>query len=91
MSKTGSKQGSDEWGDLLNMSKTIVKQSIEESLGYCANGTMGVSSPIYKTWSKQGRGCSNVSKTIEKHGIEVRLRYCANGPIVVILLMYKTR
>ena len=70
MSKTRSKQGSDEWGNLSNVSNTIVKQSIEVSLGYCANGPMGVSSPMSKTRSKQGRYCSNVSKTIEKQGIE---------------------
>ena len=70
MSKTRSKQGSDEWGNLSNVSNTIVKQSIEVSLVYCANGPMGVSSPMSKTRSKQGRDCSNVSKTIEKQGIE---------------------
>ena len=42
MSKTRSKQGSEEWGNCSNVSKTIVKQSIEESLVYCANGPMGV-------------------------------------------------
>ena len=40
MSKTGSKKGSDEWGNFSNVYTTIVKQSIEESLGYCANGPM---------------------------------------------------
>ena len=63
MSKTRSKQGSEEWGNRSNVSKTIVNQSIEESLGYCANGPMGVSLSMSKTWSKQGRDCSNVSKT----------------------------
>ena len=36
------------------VSKTIVKQGIEGSLGYCANGTMGVSSTMSKTRLKQG-------------------------------------
>ena len=54
MSKTRSKQGSEEWGDFSNVSKTMVKQSIEGSLGYCANGTMGVGSPMSKTISKIG-------------------------------------
>ena len=72
MSKTSSKQGSEEkWGDFSNVSKTILKQGIEGSLGYCANGPMGVSSPMSKNRLKQGseekwRDCSNVSKTIEK-------------------------
>ena len=69
MSKTRPKQGSDEWGNLSNVPKTIVKQSIEVSLGYFANGPMGFSSPMSKTRSKQGQDCSNVSKTIEKQGI----------------------
>ena len=64
MSKTRSKQGSEDWGNFSNVSKTIVNQIIEESLGYCANGPMGVRSPMSKTSSKQGRYCSNVSKTI---------------------------
>ena len=43
MSKTSSKQGSEEkWGDHSNVYKTIVKQGIEGSLGYCANGSIGV-------------------------------------------------
>ena len=70
MSKTRSKQGSDEWGNFSNVSKTIVKQSIVGSLGYCANRPMRVRSTMYKTRSKQGLDCSNVSKTIEKQGIE---------------------
>ena len=70
MSKTRLKQGTDEGGNCFNVSKTIVKQSIEKILGYCANGPMGVSSPMSNTRSKQGRDCSNVSKTIEKQGIE---------------------
>ena len=38
MSKTGLKQGIEEkWGDHSNVSKTIVKQGIEGSLGYCAD------------------------------------------------------
>ena len=66
------------------MSKTVVNQSIEGSLGYCSNGPMGVSSPMSKTRLKQVsedkyRYLSNVSKTIEKQGIEGRLGYCANG------------
>ena len=44
-SKTRSKQVSeDKWGDLSNVYKTIVKQIIEVSLGYCANGPIGVRS-----------------------------------------------
>ena len=55
MSKTRSKQGSEEkWEDLSNFSKTIVKQGIEGSLGYCAKGPIGVSSPMSKTRSKLG-------------------------------------
>ena len=69
MSKTGSNQGSDEWGNCSNVSKTIAKQIIDGSLGYSANGPMGVSSPMSKIIPKQGRDCSNVSKTIEKQGI----------------------
>ena len=72
MSKTRSKQGSDEWGNCSNVSKTILKQIIEGSLGYCANGPMGVSLPMSKTRSKQGRDCSNLSKKIEKQDIEGR-------------------
>ena len=78
------------------MSKTVVKQFIEGSLGYCANGQIGVSSPMSKTRPKQGieqkwRDRSNVSKTIVKQGIEGSLVYCANGPIGVISSMSKTR
>ena len=69
MSKTRLKQGSDECGNFSNVSKTIAKKSIEGSLGYCANGKMGVSSPMSKTRPKQGRDFSNVSKKIEKQGI----------------------
>ena len=90
MSKTRLKQGNDEWGDCSNLSDTIVKQSIEGSLGYCANGPMGVSLPMSKTRSKQGRDFSNVSKTIEKQGIEGRSGYCDNGPMGVISPMSKT-
>ena len=77
MSKTRLKQVSeDKWGDRSNVSKTIVKQGIEGSLGYCANGPIGVRSPMSKTRSKKGIedkwwDCSNVSKTIMKQGIEV--------------------
>ena len=49
MSKTRSKQGSDEWGDLSNVYKTIVKQCIDGSLGYCVNRPMGVNLPMSKT------------------------------------------
>ena len=54
MSKTRPKQGSEEWGNISNVSKNILKQSIEVSLGYCANGPMGVSSTMSKTRSKLG-------------------------------------
>ena len=55
MSKNRSKQGSEEkWGDFSNVSKAIVKQGIEGSLGFCANGPMGVSSPMSKTIPKEG-------------------------------------
>ena len=91
MSKTRPMQGSDEWGNCYNVSKAIVKQSIGGSLVYCANGPMGVSSPMSKTRAKQGRDCSNVSKIIEKLSIEGRLGYCANGPMGVNSPMLKTR
>ena len=68
------------------MFKTIVNRGIEGSLEYCANGPIGVSSPMSKTRSKQGveekwGNRSNVSKTILKQGIEGSLGYCANGPM----------
>ena len=90
MSKTRSKQGCDEWGNCSNVSKTIVKQSIEGSLGYCSNDTMGVRSPMSKTRLKQGLYCPNVSKTIDKQIVEGRSGYCANGPMGVRSPMYKT-
>ena len=72
--------------DCSNVSNTIDKQGIEGSLEYCANGPMGVSSPMSKTSSKQGieekwRDCSNVSKTIVKQGISGSLGCCTNGPM----------
>ena len=78
------------------MSKTIVKQSIEGSLGYCANGTMIVSSPMSNTMLKQGserkwRDCSNLSKTFEKQGIKGSLGYCANEQMGVSSPISKTR
>ena len=71
MSKTRSKQGSDKWGNHSNVSKTVVKQIIEGSLGYCANGPMGFSSPMSKTRlnqvsEKKWWDFSIVSKTIDK-------------------------
>ena len=55
MSKTRSIQGIEvKLEDHSNVSKTIVKQGSEGSLGYCANGQIGVSSPMYKTRLKQG-------------------------------------
>ena len=68
------------------MSNTILKQGIEGCLGYCANGKIGVSSPMSKTRLKQGiegkwEDNYNVSNTILKQGIEGCLGYCANGPI----------
>ena len=68
------------------MSKIIVKQGIEGSLGYCANGPIGVISPMSKTRSKQDieekwGDRSNVSKTIVEQGLEGCLGYCAKGPI----------
>ena len=89
MSNNRLKQGSEEkWGNCPNVSKTIKKQSIEGSLGYCANGKMGISSHMSKNRSNKGsedkwRDCSNVSKTTEKKGIEGRLGYCDNGPMGV--------
>ena len=70
------------------MSNTIVKQGIEVSLGYCANGPMGVSSPMSKTRPKQGIEekwgyHSNVSNTIVRKVIEGSLGYCANGPMTI--------
>ena len=53
MSKTRSKQGSEDWGNCSNVYKTIVKQSIEGSLGYCVNGPLGVSFPMSNTRSKK--------------------------------------
>ena len=78
------------------MSKTIVKQDIEGSLGYFANGPMGVRSPMSKTNMKKGiedkwGDCSNVSKIILKQGTEGSLGYCAIGPIGVSSPMSKTR
>ena len=57
---------------------------------------MRVSSPMYKTRSKQGieeiwGDHSNVSKTIVKRGIEVSFEYCANEPIGFSSPMSKTR
>ena len=84
MSKTRSKQGSEEWGNHSNVSKTIVNQIIEGKLVYCANGPIRVSSPMSKTRSyivSEGkwRDFSNVSKIIEKQGIKGILEYCAKG------------
>ena len=81
---------------LNNVSKTIVKQGIELSLGYCVNGKIGVSSPMSKTRSKKGieekwGDLSNVSNKIAKQDIEGSLGYCANGPIVVSSPMSKNR
>ena len=43
MSKTRSKQCIEEkWGDCSNVYKTILKQGIERSLVYCANGPMKI-------------------------------------------------
>ena len=54
MSNTGSKQGiKNKWEDRSNVFKTILKQFIDGSLGYCANGPIGVRSPMSKTRSKQ--------------------------------------
>ena len=54
MFKTRPKQDIvEKWGDLYNMSKTIVKKGVEGSLGYCANGPIGISSPMSKTRPKQ--------------------------------------
>ena len=64
MSNNRLNQGSDEWGNCSNVFKTIVKQIIEVSLGYYANGPMGVILPMSKTTSEKGRGCSNVSNKI---------------------------
>ena len=49
MSKTRSKKViEDKWGDLSNVSKTIVKQGTEESLGYCANGPMTIGKSYFE-------------------------------------------
>ena len=48
MSKTRSKQDSEEWGNCSNVLKTIVKKSTEGSLVCCANRPMGVRSPMSK-------------------------------------------
>ena len=70
------------------MSKAIVKQVVEESFRYCANGPIGVILPMSKTRSKQDieekwGESSNVSKTIAKQGIEGSLGYCDNGSITI--------
>ena len=89
MSKTRLKQGiEDKWGDFSNVSKNIVNQVIEESLGYCANGTIAVTSPMSNTMTKQGiedkwGDISNVSNTIVKQGIEGSLVHCANGSMTI--------
>ena len=76
MYKTSSKQDiEDKWEDRSNVSKTILKQLMEGSLGYSANGPIGVSSTMSKTSLKQriedkSGGLSNVSKTIVKQVIE---------------------
>ena len=55
MSKTRSNQGVEgKWEYLSNVSKTILNQFLDGSLGYCANGQIGVGSPMYKTRLKQG-------------------------------------
>ena len=77
------------------MSNTIEKQGIGGGSVYCANGTMGVRSPMCKTRSKLGsegkwRDCSNVSKKIKKQGIQGILEYCSKGPIRVSSPMSKT-
>ena len=48
ISKTRLKQGNEKGRICSNVSNTIVKQIIEVILGYCANGPMGVSSPMSK-------------------------------------------
>ena len=73
-------------GDRSNVYKTIAKQGTEGSLEYCANGPIGVRSPMSKTRPKQGiedkwGDCSNVSNNIVNQGTEVSLGYCANGPM----------
>ena len=89
VSKTSLKKGSEEkcW-DCSNVSKTIDKQVIEESLGYCANGSIVVIPPMSKTRPKQGieeklGDLSNMSRTILKQGIEGSLGYCANGTMTI--------
>ena len=43
------KQGiAEKWGDFSNVSKTIVNQGIEGSLGYCANGKMTIGKSDFK-------------------------------------------
>ena len=64
------------------MSKTIKKQGIQESLEYCTNGTLGVSSHISKTSSKKDieeklKERSKVFKTIVKQYTERGLGHCA--------------
>ena len=75
MSKTRPKQGiGKKWGDIYNVSKTIVKQGIKGSLGYCANRPIGVSPPMYKTGSKKiieekWGDISNVFKTLRSKAL----------------------
>ena len=89
MSNTRLNQGvKEKWRYRSNVSKTITKQVIGGSLGYCANVPIGVSSPMSKIRPKQGieekwDDRSNVSKTILKQGIERNLGYCANGPMFI--------
>ena len=78
------------------MSKNIVKQGIEGSLGYCAKGPIGVSSPMSKTRLEQGieeiwGDFYNVSKPIVKQGIEGSLGYCANGTMTIGKSYFKRR
>ena len=70
------------------MSKTIYKQVIEGSLEYCANGPIGVSSPMSKTRLNQGiegewGDRSNVFKTIVNQDTEGSLGHFSNGPMTI--------
>ena len=78
------------------MSKKIEKQGTEGSLEYCANGPIGVISPMSMTRPKQGiedkwGDCSNITNNIVNQGTEVSLGYCGNGTMGVRSPISKTR
>ena len=79
MSKTRSNQGVEgKWEYLSNVSKPILNQFLDGSLGYWVNGPIGVSLPMSKTRSKQviedkWGDLTNLSNTIVKQVIEAEV------------------